>query len=118
MKNTVFGNEKRPVLTIVMDGVGYTPNKVGNAVAAADTPTLDMLWEKYPHVLVKSAYSFTIGLQLIFLFVLLFIFCLVLVASVMLKAFSRAIELSNALSERESKKIKNDTIANRIMVTA
>lgn len=54
---------------------------------------------------------------MIFLFVLLFIFCLVLVASVMLKAFSRAIELSNALSERESKKIKNDTIANRIMVT-
>ena len=46
MKNTVFGNKKRPVLTIVMDGVGYTPNKTGNAVAAADTPTLDMLWEK------------------------------------------------------------------------
>lgn len=51
-------------------------------------------------------------------FVLLFIFCLVLVASVILKAFSRAIELSNVLSERESKKIKNDNIANRIMVTA
>ena len=32
-----FRKQKRPVLTIVMDGVGYTPNKTGNAVAAADT---------------------------------------------------------------------------------
>ena len=61
MKNTVFGNKKRPVLTIVMDGVGYTPNKTGNAVAAADTPTLDMLWEKYPHVLLK-AHGTAVGL--------------------------------------------------------
>lgn len=61
MKNTVFGNKKRPVLTIVMDGVGYTPNKTGNAVASADTPTLDMLWEKYPHVLLK-AHGTAVGL--------------------------------------------------------
>ena len=61
MKNTVFGNKKRPVLTIVMDGVGYTPNKTGNAIASADTPTLDMLWEKYPHVLLK-AHGTAVGL--------------------------------------------------------
>lgn len=74
--------------------------------------------QKYPRVLVSSAHIFTIGLHLIFLFYCLFsVLCFV--ASVILKAFLRAIELSNVLSERESKKIKNnDAIANKIMVTA
>ena len=39
----VFENEKRPVVLIVMDGVGYTESAVGNAVKAANTPVLDML---------------------------------------------------------------------------
>ena len=35
MKKTVFEGQKRPVVIIVMDGVGYTPSRVGNAVAAS-----------------------------------------------------------------------------------
>lgn len=46
MKNGIFEGKKRPVLVIVMDGVGETPNVDGNAIAAARTPTLDMLAEK------------------------------------------------------------------------
>jgi 2,3-bisphosphoglycerate-independent phosphoglycerate mutase len=57
----VFENEKRPVVLIVMDGVGYTESAVGNAVKAANTPVLDMLAEKYPHLLLK-AHGTAVGL--------------------------------------------------------
>ena len=50
-----------PVLTSVMDGVGVAPDNAANAVAAADTPTLDMLWAKYPHVKLK-AHGTAVGL--------------------------------------------------------
>ncbi len=53
--------EKRPIVLVVMDGVGYTPNKAGNAVLAANTPVLDMLGEKYPHFLLK-AHGTAVGL--------------------------------------------------------
>lgn len=32
---------KKPVVLIVMDGIGYTDNSYGNAVNNAYTPTLD-----------------------------------------------------------------------------
>ncbi len=38
-----------------MDGFGYSPNTQGNAVLAAKTPYLDMLWSSYPHTLLKAA---------------------------------------------------------------
>ena len=38
----------RPVLTIVMDGVGLAPASEANAVKLAKTQTLDMLMAKYP----------------------------------------------------------------------
>ncbi len=57
----IFGGQKRPVVVIVMDGVGYTERKAGNAVAAASTPTLDMLAEKYPRVLLQ-AHGTAVGL--------------------------------------------------------
>ena len=47
MSNGIFGAEKRPIVTIVMDGIGICNREVGNAIKAADTPTLDMLAEKY-----------------------------------------------------------------------
>ncbi len=46
MKKGVFGGEKKPVLVIVMDGIGECAREEGNAVAAARTPNLDMLAEK------------------------------------------------------------------------
>ena len=42
-KSEKFAGVKGPLLTIVMDGVGIAPDNGANAVAAAHTPTLDML---------------------------------------------------------------------------
>lgn len=50
-----------PVLTIVMDGVGLAPEGIGNAVASAYTPTLDMLMKNYPWVKLK-AHGTAVGL--------------------------------------------------------
>ena len=60
-KSTNFEGVKGPLLTIVMDGVGIAPNNGANAVAAANTPTLDMLMSKYPMVAVK-AHGTAVGL--------------------------------------------------------
>ena len=56
-----FKGVEGPVLTIVMDGVGLTAANAANAVAAANTPTLDMLMEKYPMVRLK-AHGTAVGL--------------------------------------------------------
>ena len=60
-KNASFEGVKGPLLTIVMDGVGIAPDNGGNAVAAAHTPTLDMLLSKYPNVAIK-AHGTAVGL--------------------------------------------------------
>lgn len=41
--------QKRLKMLLVLDGWGVNNNKKGNAVAAANTPAFDGLWEKYPH---------------------------------------------------------------------
>ena len=56
-----FKGIEGPVLTIVMDGVGLTAANAANAVAAANTPTLDMLMKKYPMVKLK-AHGTAVGL--------------------------------------------------------
>ncbi len=56
-----FKGIEGPVLTIVMDGIGTAPSNGANAVAAAYTPTLDMLAAKYPHVNLK-AHGTAVGL--------------------------------------------------------
>ena len=38
-----------PALLVIMDGCGLAPQGADNAVAAANTPFLDSLYEKYPH---------------------------------------------------------------------
>lgn len=50
-----------PVVTIVMDGVGLSPETEGNAVKLANTPTLDMLMSKYPTLSLK-AHGTAVGL--------------------------------------------------------
>jgi len=40
---------RRPVLLIIMDGWGMGTGGPEDAVAQASTPTLDRLWEAYPH---------------------------------------------------------------------
>jgi len=43
-----------PIVTVVMDGVGITPKMEGNAVAAANAPTLKRLFKDYPNLLLKA----------------------------------------------------------------
>lgn len=52
---------KRPIVTIIMDGVGFSDNAEGNAVKAASTPTLDMLVKNYKCFLLK-AHGTAVGL--------------------------------------------------------
>ncbi len=60
-KSTKFEGVKGPLLTIVMDGVGIAPDNGANAIAAAHTPTLDMLMKNYPMIPLK-AHGTAVGL--------------------------------------------------------
>ncbi len=48
-------SQRKPVVLIIMDGLGVRENPLGNAVIEAKTPNLDALWTKYPHALLKAA---------------------------------------------------------------
>ncbi|MBR2371006.1 MAG: 2,3-bisphosphoglycerate-independent phosphoglycerate mutase [Clostridia bacterium] len=61
MKSTRFDGVKGPVLTIVMDGVGIADDIATNAVARANTPTLDAIMAKYPMVTLR-AHGTAVGL--------------------------------------------------------
>jgi len=52
---------KKPVVLIVMDGIGYTDNSYGNAVNNAYTPTLDEL-EKTASFITIKAHGTAVGL--------------------------------------------------------
>ena len=56
-----FKGVEGPLLTIVMDGVGIAANNGANAVAAANTPTLDRLMRDYPTIAIK-AHGTAVGL--------------------------------------------------------
>ena len=45
----------KPVVLIVLDGVGYTERTEGNAVLAAKTPNLDQIRKTYPHSLLGAS---------------------------------------------------------------
>jgi 2,3-bisphosphoglycerate-independent phosphoglycerate mutase len=51
----------KPLILMILDGWGYSENKIGNAIAAAKTPTFDKLWQNYPHSLL-SASGLDVGL--------------------------------------------------------
>jgi 2,3-bisphosphoglycerate-independent phosphoglycerate mutase len=40
---------ERPVCLVILDGWGLAPDGPGNAVALADTPVFDGLWDEYDH---------------------------------------------------------------------
>lgn len=52
---------KRPVVLVVMDGIGISDNTLGNAVKNAYKPTLDELWETCPHTQLR-AHGLAVGL--------------------------------------------------------
>lgn len=60
-KDGVILMEKRPVVLIVMDGIGINENEKGNAVKAANTPTLDILMSHSPYTAIK-AHGTAVGL--------------------------------------------------------
>ncbi|MGH2839477.1 MAG: 2,3-bisphosphoglycerate-independent phosphoglycerate mutase [Solirubrobacteraceae bacterium] len=49
------------VCIVVLDGWGLAPAGPGNAVALADTPVFDRLWERYPHTTL-TAWGEAVGL--------------------------------------------------------
>lgn len=46
---------KKPVVLVILDGWGYREETKDNAVAAAETPVFDRLWQTYPHALLAAA---------------------------------------------------------------
>src|SRR3954466_11864765 len=40
---------KSPVALIILDGFGLRDDKLGNAVAQANKPNYELLWNNYPH---------------------------------------------------------------------
>ncbi len=52
---------KRPVVLVVMDGIGINDSDLGNAVKLANKPTLDHLWETCPHTQLR-AHGLAVGL--------------------------------------------------------
>lgn len=44
-----------PVALIVLDGWGYRPETEGNAIALANTPTWDQLWNRQPKTLLEAS---------------------------------------------------------------
>ncbi|ABK18091.1 2,3-bisphosphoglycerate-independent phosphoglycerate mutase [Syntrophobacter fumaroxidans] len=51
----------KPLVFVVMDGIGYRENQLGNAVAQAYTPNLDWLLQNCPYTLLK-AHGTAVGL--------------------------------------------------------
>src|SRR5437868_9809156 len=47
--------KKKPVVLVVLDGWGYRPEREGNAIAMARTPTWDRLWTGYPKTLLEAS---------------------------------------------------------------
>ncbi len=45
---------KKPVVLVVMDGVGFSKTGLGDAVTESNTPTLDMLLREYPYTRLKA----------------------------------------------------------------
>ncbi|MFI3252294.1 MAG: 2,3-bisphosphoglycerate-independent phosphoglycerate mutase, partial [bacterium] len=52
---------KKPVLLVIMDGVGFSASGLGDAVTMANTKTLDSLYANYPYTRLK-AHGCAVGL--------------------------------------------------------
>lgn len=51
----LYGDNMRPLLLCILDGVGIRESSVGNAYKLANTPNLDKLFLKYPHSLLDAS---------------------------------------------------------------
>ena len=48
-------SSRRPVVLVVLDGWGYRPEREGNAIAMAETPTWDKLWGRASRTLLDAS---------------------------------------------------------------
>ena len=48
---------QKPIVLAILDGWGYSRKNIGNAIAAAKTPTMDMLTRQYPMLLLQASGS-------------------------------------------------------------
>lgn len=45
---------KRPTMLMILDGYGMNPDPAGNAIAKADKPNIDAIFNSYPHTTLKA----------------------------------------------------------------
>jgi len=45
----------RPIVLVILDGWGYSESPECNAIAAANKPNWDRLWNTYPHTLIRGS---------------------------------------------------------------
>lgn len=45
----------KPIVLAILDGFGYREEKKGNAIATANKPNIDTLWQEYPHSLLEAS---------------------------------------------------------------
>ena len=45
----------RPIVLVILDGWGYSESLENNAIAAANKPNWDRLWNTYPHTLIRGS---------------------------------------------------------------
>jgi 2,3-bisphosphoglycerate-independent phosphoglycerate mutase len=51
----LFFKRPKPLVLVVMDGVGVASPGPGNVVTTANTPNLDKLWNNYPHTYLEAS---------------------------------------------------------------
>jgi|SRR3989344_3616579 len=50
-----MNNKRKTFVLAILDGWGYSKKKIGNPIAAAQTPNMDMFSKKYPMVLLQAS---------------------------------------------------------------
>jgi 2,3-bisphosphoglycerate-independent phosphoglycerate mutase len=53
--HNVSGVPRRPVVLVILDGVGVNPSKRNNGVLEAETPRLDAYFSRYPHTTLNAS---------------------------------------------------------------
>ena len=53
--SSISGVPRRPVVLVILDGVGTNPSKQNNAVLEAPTPRLDSYFSQFPHTLLNAS---------------------------------------------------------------
>jgi 2,3-bisphosphoglycerate-independent phosphoglycerate mutase len=54
-RHTSANGPARPMVLLILDGWGYSETPQFNAIAAANKPVWDRLWDKFPHTLIRTS---------------------------------------------------------------